>query len=112
MTGEAGEFRKWMKRDTAIHVVTFGNDTVSRPEVWKEYYSEFPNIAIITLHGTHMTLAHPETLRHLIDRVNKFTAESHTKNNVISMVDWKKVHLKDDDRRISPEYAEYLKHAN
>lgn len=112
MSGEAGEFPKWMGRDTAIHIVTFGNDSVSRPEVWKEYYEEFPNVAIITLHGTHMTLAHPETLRHLIDRINRFKVESKVKNNVVSLMDWKKVHLKDDDRRISLKHLGELKHAN
>ena len=111
-SGEAGEFPKWMRRDSAIHIVTFGNDSVSRPEVWKKYYKDFPNAAIITLHGTHMTLAHPETLRHLVDRINRFKVESKTKNNVVSMIDWKKVHLKDDDRRISLKHLDELKHAN
>lgn len=111
-SGEAGEFQKWMRRDTAIHIVTFGNDSVSRPEVWKEDYEGFPNVAIITLHGTHVTLAHPETLRHLVDRINKFKVESKAKNNVTSLIEWKKVHLKDDDRRIPPEHLEELSHAN
>jgi len=108
-SGEAGEFPKWMRRDSAIHIVTFGNDSVSRPEVWKDLYAEFPNAAIITLHGTHMTLAHPETLRHLVDRINKFKVESKTKSNIVSSIDWKKVHLKDDDRRISSKHLQELK---
>lgn len=100
MSGEAGRFPAWVPRDEAtgnIHIVTFKNDAVSRPDVWKRLYELHPGIAIITLSGTHVTLAHTETIRHSVDRVTHFGDEFYRAGGNLNKMNWKNVHLKDDD---------------
>lgn len=96
-SGEAGEFTKWVPRQAGIHIATFDNDTVSRPDRWKELYKDHPNVSIITLHGTHMTLAHSDVLRHIVDRINKFKDEYAYTQGDLANINWNNVHLKDDD---------------
>ncbi len=80
-----------------MHIVTFQNNAVSRPNTWKRLYQNHPGVAIITLDGTHVTLAHTETLRHIIDRVHMFGEEHYDSDDNLEYVNWYNVHLKDDD---------------
>lgn len=83
---------------SAVHHVTFDHDAASRPHRFRELYKEHPNVANITLTGSHATLAHADTLRHLIERIDRFACEYKRAKKHLSQMDWKLVHLKDDDR--------------
>lgn len=100
MSGEAGRFTRWVSKEDSkgnIHIVTFQNDAVSRPDVWKELYAEHPGVAIITLHGTHVTLAHTETIRHIVERIRHFGDEFYAAGGDLTKINWNHVHIKDDD---------------
>lgn len=100
-TGEPGLTIKWLPRMSAGHHVTFNHDVASRPHRFRELYADpelpHPLIATITLEGSHATLTHTETLRHLIDRVGAFGVEFALASGDLSKVNWNNVHLKDDD---------------
>lgn len=100
MSGEAGRFTKWVphnQHEGNMHIVTFRNDAVSRPNTWKSLYAPHQGVAIITLRGSHVTLAHAETLRHIVDRLQNFGYELSVASGDLTRVNWKNVHLKDDD---------------
>jgi hypothetical protein len=86
---------------SAGHHVTFDHDVASRPHRFKELYNDaqFPHklIATITLKGSHATLTHTETLRHLIDRIYNFGVEYAKASGDLSLINWCNVHLRDDD---------------
>lgn len=96
-SGEAGQFTKWVPRQAGIHIATFDNDTLSRPDRWKELYKDHPNVSIITLRGSHITLAHGDVLRHIVERINKFKEEYAHAEGDLAEINWNNVHLKDDD---------------
>lgn len=97
-SGEAGRFIQWLPKNAAGHQVTYKFDRASRPERQRELYADHHNIAIITLVGSHATLAHTETLRHVIERIDAFGHEIRACSGDITRINWNNVHLKDDDR--------------
>lgn len=104
-TGEAGRSISWLPKMSAGHHVTFDHDVASRPHRFAELYSGHPLMASITVNGSHATLAHTETLRHLIDRISNFTQQYWIANQDLEKVNWRKVHLRDDDRYHTPGEA-------
>lgn len=96
-SGETGRAIAWLPKYAAGHQVTYKFDHASYPNRQRELYANHPNIAIITLTGSHATLAHTETLRHLIDRVASFAKEFALCQGNIDQINWCNVHLKDDD---------------
>ncbi len=97
-TGEAGLYTRWLPKTAAGHHLTFDHDVASRPHRFAELYKNHPLMATITVNGSHATLAHTETLRHLIDRIGNFTEQYWLASKNLNNIDWKKVHLRDDDR--------------
>lgn len=62
-SGEAGRFASWWSHNTPLYISTFKNDLVSRPDVWRELFSNHNDVEIREHKGgTHMTLAHPEVV--------------------------------------------------
>ena len=98
-SGETGRFTKWLPKYTAGHQVTFLNDRASRPNRQRELYIDYPNMALITLRGSHATLANPDTRRHLISRIGNFAGEYALCKGDVSQINWLNVHLKDDDSK-------------
>jgi hypothetical protein len=75
-SGEAGRFAAWVPADivsSALYISTFKNDTVSRPDVWRQKYKDHENVYIREHpNGSHMTLAHDEVLDTKAVRINMF----------------------------------------
>lgn len=80
-SGEAGDLGRLMNSERIMHITTFKDDAWSMPDVWEEIFpeSEYPNVRITRLEGSHLTLADPETLAYIRARERAFR-ELYTQN--------------------------------
>lgn len=91
-SGEAGHFTQWLPHEAPLYVSTFKNDTVSRPEVWRELYAEHENVYIREHRsGTHMTLANDEVLASKARRINQALALRALKGSSATHEDWQAI---------------------
>lgn len=96
-TGEPGLTTRWLPKYSAGHHLTFDHDFASRPHRFNDLYSDHPLMTNKTVRGSHATLDHHETLRHLIDRIRCFGVEYALACGDLRRVNWYNVHLRDDD---------------
>ena len=64
-SGEAGDLARLINQQKIIHITLFDNDYASMREEWKNIFSDFPNVRITLLPGSHLSLADPETLAYI-----------------------------------------------
>lgn len=94
-SGEAGRFADWTPLTAAMYISTFKNDTVSRPDVWRELYEAHDNVYIREhKSGTHMTLARDEVIQSKAVRMNAVT-DALISEHDMTTEDWSRVFATD-----------------
>lgn len=100
--GEAGKFPAWLPADTPVHIANFKNNSLADHEIWRRKYRH-TQLAAVNLNGAHLSLAHSAVQRHVIERINRYIDEYNCAGQVFDNMDFRRVHLKDDDRYIAFE---------
>jgi len=73
LSGEAGDHARMIRKDRIIHKTIFSGDAWSMQEEWAEIFgTDYPNVRITPLEGSHITLADPETLAYTRAREKAF----------------------------------------
>lgn len=94
-SGEAGEFPAFLSKSDAVHLVNFQYNHVAHHEKWREKYAH-TQFAGVNLKGAHLGLAYSSVQRHVIERINRYIEELNAKGGDSNVVDFKRVHLTDD----------------
>ncbi|MBP7806901.1 hypothetical protein KA047_00200 [Candidatus Saccharibacteria bacterium] len=60
LSGDAGEFSRYMSREQRLHSMLFLASVVNQHKDWIEIYDQFPNVTYELIKGSHLSLMRPD----------------------------------------------------
>ncbi len=101
-SGEAGEFPAQLPAGTPVHLLNLSRNPLGHNDLWHEKY-DHTLYASVSLDTAHFGLGYGSIEEHIARRINRWVNEYFTASEDVAKINYKRVHLTDDDAQLGPD---------